>query len=257
MSTRQSTSVGHQGINDPLRTTKHSCSCCWQHNRMRVAPEDVTIPGYDLVKLSANRIIQVKHVNPKSRDSLFESQMQQFIAQENDVSSNTSPFHQNHSTPGNSNSTSINDSPSHSASVNYGRTKSAGPTKSNRSPHQTPTRFKRTHTATSVVVDVPSKVESPSHKASLTTVRDNKEEKPLTIFMLHGVGGSSDVWQAQIDYFQSRGYELIVPDFLGHGFSSAPKEPKAYAFSSLAQDILQIFDKYCKKQSILIGHSYG
>ena len=258
MSTR-GTASHHQGSLEPYRMTKHSSCyyCCWQQNRMRVAPEDIKIPGYDLVKLSENRIIQVKHVNPKLRDPLFESQMQQLIAEENDTNSATSPFHQNHSAAETSKPTSVTNSPSHSAGIIPGRTKSAGPTKSNRSPQQTPVKLKRKHTATSVVVDVPDKVESHGHGSSVAVIQDDKEEKYQTIFMLHGVGGSSDVWQAQVDYFENKGYEIIIPDLLGHGFSSAPKDSKAYTFSSLAQDILHIFDRYCKRKSVLVGHSYG
>ena len=254
---RQVASSRHQGINDQNMKTKQGGCCCWQHNRMRVAPEDFKIPGYELVKLSENRIIQVKHVNPKSRDIIFESQTRQYSLQESDSCVGSSPLRQNHTIHENGNSSSVTNSPSHSAGAGHRRTKSAGPTKMSRSPQHTPNKLKRTNTATSVIVDVTSKVSSPSRKPSLPAIGDDEREKSKTIFMLHGVGGSSDVWQAQIDYFQDKGYELIVPDFLGHGFSSAPKESKEYTFNSLAQDILQIFDKYCKRQSVLIGHSYG
>jgi pimeloyl-ACP methyl ester carboxylesterase len=140
------------------------------------------------------------------------------------------------------------------------------------------TRSDRTRTATSVVVNVDNKYESPIHRPRLSSMcEDDIEDIPcvsasrvkpipetgnpivqnLAIFMFHGVGGSSDVWQAQIDYLKHQGYELVVPDFLGHGFSSAPRESKAYLFSRLANDILFIFDKYCKKSNVIIGHSYG
>ncbi|PIK56716.1 putative abhydrolase domain-containing protein 8 [Apostichopus japonicus] len=58
-------------------------------------------------------------------------------------------------------------------------------------------------------------------------------------------------------YFQEQGFEVVAPDLFGHGFSDAPRRESAYSFYELAEDTLAIFDKYCKKRNILIGHSYG
>lgn len=80
--------------------------------------------------------------------------------------------------------------------------------------------------------------------------------KPV-IFLIHGVGGSADVWQAQIDHFSSNGYEIVAADFVGHGFSCAPKQCAAYDFAEIKRDTMAVFDKYCKRQNIVIGHSYG
>lgn len=77
------------------------------------------------------------------------------------------------------------------------------------------------------------------------------------IFFIHGVGGSANVWKSQIDYFGAAGYEIIAPDLIGHGFSCAPRESKAYRFVEILLDIYVIFDKYCKQRNIVIGHSYG
>lgn len=67
---------------------------------------------------------------------------------------------------------------------------------------------------------------------------------PPVIFFLHGVGGCAETWSSQIDYFSARGFEIVVPDMLGHGFSSVPDNPKYYAFSKLLGDFLTIFDHY-------------
>ena len=83
----------------------------------------------------------------------------------------------------------------------------------------------------------------------------NKEQ--TVIFFIHGVGGSSAVWQAQADHFVREGYELVLPDLIGHGFSSAPQEPDAYNFCEIACDLLVIFDLYCKRKNMVVGHSYG
>ncbi|ESO87579.1 hypothetical protein LOTGIDRAFT_75209, partial [Lottia gigantea] len=77
------------------------------------------------------------------------------------------------------------------------------------------------------------------------------------LFFIHGVGGSSDIWKSQIDYFRKLGYEIVAPDLIGHGLSCAPKDLKSYHFDQIAADIEEIFDKYCKRNNVVIGHSYG
>ena len=77
------------------------------------------------------------------------------------------------------------------------------------------------------------------------------------LFFIHGVGGSVDVWKQQLDYFSSEGYEIVCPDLIGHGFSAAPHNPKNYKFEEISTDLLLLFDMFCKKQNVVIGHSYG
>ena len=85
-----------------------------------------------------------------------------------------------------------------------------------------------------------------------------KSQPPSTVlFFLHGVGGSSDVWQAQLRHFAREGYEIVAPDLIGHGMSCTPHNAKAYHFVESAADMEEIFDRYCKKRNIVIGHSYG
>ncbi|XP_071511380.1 protein ABHD8-like [Diadema antillarum] len=83
------------------------------------------------------------------------------------------------------------------------------------------------------------------------------EEPGTVLFFLHGVGGSADVWCHQLRYFRQKGFEMVVPDMLGHGLSRAPKDTSAYTFQELSKDMLAVFDRYSKKRNILIGHSYG
>ena len=96
---------------------------------------------------------------------------------------------------------------------------------------------------------------------SLLNANSNKEDpknKPATmLFFLHGVGGSSDVWHAQMRHFARLGFEIVAPDLIGHGFSSTPKQSKAYHFNEIVADMEELFDRYCKKRNIVIGHSYG
>ena len=79
------------------------------------------------------------------------------------------------------------------------------------------------------------------------------------IFYVHGVGGSANIWANQIEYFAQLGHEVIAPDLLGHGFSSAPDKPKSYTFPKILRDILTIFDHFVarSREVVVVGHSYG
>ncbi|XP_059490621.1 uncharacterized protein LOC132205538 [Neocloeon triangulifer] len=92
----------------------------------------------------------------------------------------------------------------------------------------------------------------------MTAEEENKIKKPMIMF-LHGAGSSAEAWTYLIDYFALAGYEVLAPDMLGHGFSSAPNSSKAYSFACLLQDALQIFDTYVtgNKKCVLITHGYG
>ncbi len=96
-----------------------------------------------------------------------------------------------------------------------------------------------------------------SRENSFSKNRIITDETNAVIFFIHGVGGSSDVWQGQTEYLRRQGYEMVIPDLIGHGFSFAPQNSKAYDFKEISQDLFAIFDKYCKKRNVIIGHSYG
>ncbi|XP_063843317.1 uncharacterized protein LOC135090481 [Scylla paramamosain] len=84
------------------------------------------------------------------------------------------------------------------------------------------------------------------------------KQKPLLLF-LHGMGGSSDHWRQQLWYFVTRGYEVVAPDLMGHGLSSAPKDPEHYTFSQMLDQITLVFDLFVPqgRKCVVIGHGYG
>lgn len=88
-------------------------------------------------------------------------------------------------------------------------------------------------------------------------VRSVSALKNIVLFFFHGVGGSSDIWQTQINYFSSLGFEIVAPDLIGHGMSEVPLKKRAYHFREILADVIAIFDRYCKKKNLVIGHSYG
>lgn len=79
----------------------------------------------------------------------------------------------------------------------------------------------------------------------------------VALIFVHGVGGSLDIWNSQLDFFSRLGYEVIAPDLAGHGASTAPHIAAAYTFYAMAEDLRAIFKRYARKRNILIGHSYG
>ncbi|XP_033118422.1 protein ABHD8-like [Anneissia japonica] len=95
------------------------------------------------------------------------------------------------------------------------------------------------------------------HEVETSPIVSGTSPTRNVIFFIHGVGGSSKLWQHQIEYFYQGDYEIVVPDLLGHGLSSAPRPRKAYTFTEIANDVLALFDKFAKEKNILVGHSYG
>jgi len=85
-----------------------------------------------------------------------------------------------------------------------------------------------------------------------------KPKKPM-LFFIHGLCGSSEVWNSQVDFFEKAGYEMVIPDLVGHGMSSCPSSPKHYVFEALVQDVITIFDHFVTegRKVVLICHGYG
>lgn len=97
---------------------------------------------------------------------------------------------------------------------------------------------------------------SPISDSSVQSTNGNSG-KSKAIFFIHGVAGSSDVWTSQLKHFVDRGFHVIAPDLLGHGFSSTPDKSRLYTFKWLCNDCVTVFDETCKEINVVVGHSYG
>jgi abhydrolase domain-containing protein 8 len=84
----------------------------------------------------------------------------------------------------------------------------------------------------------------------------DQSNKPM-LFFLHGVGGSSKIWINQLQYFNSKGYEIVAIDLNGHGMSEVSNDVNSYQFIEMALDVLLVFDMFKKNENVVIGHSYG
>lgn len=82
-------------------------------------------------------------------------------------------------------------------------------------------------------------------------------DPPLPVLLfLHGFPTSSLIWKHQIKYFQERRFAAIVPDLLGFGGTSKPKEAGAYKTSLICQDLIELLDAedVHDHQVVAIGH---
>lgn len=80
--------------------------------------------------------------------------------------------------------------------------------------------------------------------------------KPTLLF-IHGFPSTSYDWYPQINYFQPKGYGLIVPDLLGYG-RTEPKstDPADFLHTAIGLDLLNILDEEGVKDVIAVGHDW-
>lgn len=88
-----------------------------------------------------------------------------------------------------------------------------------------------------------------------------RAKKRPVVLLLHGIGSTADVWWIVMNSLIIKGYEVVAPDLLGHGYSSAPDKASLYTFDNLLLQIVSIFDHYVgtdeKRKCIIIAHSFG
>ncbi|MCC6383193.1 MAG: alpha/beta fold hydrolase [Dehalococcoidia bacterium] len=80
-------------------------------------------------------------------------------------------------------------------------------------------------------------------------------EAPALV-LLHGFTGDLRTWAGQVEPF-SRDYFVVAPDLPGHGLSTAPEDPDAYALSVLAEDVRALLDSLTVEVCALVGSSFG
>ncbi|RJP37501.1 MAG: alpha/beta hydrolase [Desulfobacteraceae bacterium] len=74
------------------------------------------------------------------------------------------------------------------------------------------------------------------------------------VMLLHGLGGSSSIWYRQVPEL-SKHYNLILPDFFGHGISR--QTLPVYTFERLADEMALVLDDLNLDRVHLLGVSMG
>jgi pimeloyl-ACP methyl ester carboxylesterase len=74
------------------------------------------------------------------------------------------------------------------------------------------------------------------------------------LLMLHGIAGSSETWAPAMRLLR-RDYDVIAPDFLGHGASAKP--PGDYSLGNYAAGLRDFLDVLGIERATVVGQSYG
>ena len=82
-----------------------------------------------------------------------------------------------------------------------------------------------------------------------------REGQP-TVLLLHGKNFNGAYWHGTAAFLQSQGYGVVMPDQIGFGKSSKPKDYQ-YSFPALAQNTKGLLESIGIDKSIVVGHSMG
>ncbi len=78
----------------------------------------------------------------------------------------------------------------------------------------------------------------------------------IPILFIHGNGGSSEQWKAQLDYFRGRGRRAVAIDLPGFGKSTAPANAD-YSLDAMVDAIDRAVAAIRLGRFVIAGHSYG
>ncbi|KAI2471429.1 epoxide hydrolase [Annulohypoxylon bovei var. microspora] len=82
-------------------------------------------------------------------------------------------------------------------------------------------------------------------------------EPVATVLLAHGWPDLGFAWRFQVPYLTSLGLQVIVPDMLGYGQTSAPDSLEEYSMKKMAAHIAAIVKEVTDQPIILGGHDWG
>jgi non-heme chloroperoxidase len=82
------------------------------------------------------------------------------------------------------------------------------------------------------------------------------ESKPTLIFN-YGLVCSNHHWKFQVDYFDEKGFQILLHDYRGHFQSSGNQDVAKITFPQMAKDIKDLCDFLGIKKAYMLGHSMG
>ncbi len=80
------------------------------------------------------------------------------------------------------------------------------------------------------------------------------------VVLLHGFAADTNVNYVRsgiLDLLLDEGYRVVTLDARGHGLSSKPTEPEAYADDAMKRDVVALFDHLGLDDVLLVGYSMG
>ncbi|MFJ2993917.1 alpha/beta fold hydrolase [Pandoraea sp. NPDC087047] len=82
---------------------------------------------------------------------------------------------------------------------------------------------------------------------------------PLTLVLLHGIGGNRHVWPAQFETFVAAGHRVVAWDMPGYGESAMPAAPTMAALADSLRALLDTLGSspLSPQRFVLVGHSMG
>lgn len=75
------------------------------------------------------------------------------------------------------------------------------------------------------------------------------------VLLLHGFTGSADTWAPHLDALEA--LTTLRIDFLGHGASDAPSDPRRYGTEACIDDVLALLDRLDIPRFAVAGYSMG
>jgi non-heme chloroperoxidase len=81
-------------------------------------------------------------------------------------------------------------------------------------------------------------------------------KKPLLVFN-YGLVCSNHHWKFQTDYFDQKGYQILLHDYRGHFQSTGADNVKKITFPQMAKDLAELCKFLGIKKALMLGHSMG
>jgi pimeloyl-ACP methyl ester carboxylesterase len=81
-------------------------------------------------------------------------------------------------------------------------------------------------------------------------------KKPILVFN-YGLVCSNHHWKFQTDFFDKKGYQILIHDYRGHFQSTGAHDVKKITFPQMAKDVADMCEFLEIPKAILLGHSMG
>lgn len=81
-------------------------------------------------------------------------------------------------------------------------------------------------------------------------------KKPILVFN-YGLVCSNHHWKFQTEYFDQRGYQILIHDYRGHFQSTGAHDVKKITFPQMAKDVADLCHYLGINKAVMLGHSMG